>query len=44
MTRFRTPWHRMLRPRPRPHGGLRHEDHLTGERLPESSHVPRGLR
>ncbi len=43
MTRHRTsrPWFR--RPLPA-RARLRHEDRLAGERLPEATHVPRGLR
>jgi hypothetical protein len=42
MTRFRSPWHRIRRPRP--HDWRRHQDRLTGEQLPEATYVPRGLR
>jgi hypothetical protein len=45
-TRHHRPWPLFRRPARRLLGseGWRHEDHLAGERLPEASHVARGLR
>lgn len=40
----KSPLHRWRRSFPRPDTRFRHSDRLAADYLPESSHVPRGLR